>query len=441
MSDEALLREILDAQLELVCRFRADGTILFVNRAYARSLDRDPADLTGENLWDFVTGEDQAHVRGMLEKLTPGNPELTIENRFETAGGTRWMLWHNHALEFDENGAWSIGQSTGIDITDRKELEVRLELLVSELNHRVKNTLMVVKAMAHQSFRGSRLPGDAVAAFNDRLIALAGAHDALSRANWVGANPCRGRHHGPADLPQRGRPDCDVRTGGDNSRSGDRAAGHGLSRTGDQCAQIWIAVGSVRADRDQLGDEREWSALDRMGGNRRSGHQHARAARLRDQVGDRVRAAATEWYGSNHLRPGGAALPHVDTIAAIRADRGRAMIAGKRILVMEDEYMIGSMVCDMLEDAGAEPVGPIGQVAEGLAIVDGGGIDAAVIDWNLCGESGLPVAEALAGLSVPFVITTGYGAVEPPFDGRPLLAKPYLLAELTAVLVALLPPE
>lgn len=188
MSNVALLREILDAQLEMVCRFRADGTILFVNRAYANSLKLEPADLTGQSLWQFVTGSDQEGVREQLAQLTPGQPEITIENRFETANGTRWMLWRNHALAFDEGGQWSIAQSTAIDITERRQLEEQLELLVGELNHRVKNTLMVVQAMAHQTFRGTDVPAVPVEKFNRRLAALSGAHDALSRQNWSGAS-------------------------------------------------------------------------------------------------------------------------------------------------------------------------------------------------------------------------------------------------------------
>lgn len=187
MSDKALLREILDAQLEMVCRYSADGTILFVNQAYARTLDHDPEELTGRNLWNYVTDEDHSHVSEMLERLTPQTPELTIENRFETSDGTRWILWRNHALEFDDQGRWQVAQSTGIDITERKQLEEQMQLLVGELNHRVKNTLMVVQAMAHQSFRGAGLAAQPVAKFNDRLSALSGAHDALSRTNWTGA--------------------------------------------------------------------------------------------------------------------------------------------------------------------------------------------------------------------------------------------------------------
>jgi PAS domain S-box-containing protein len=187
MSDKALLREILDAQLEMVCRFTADGKILFVNRAYAATLGHAPDELTGQNLWAYVTEEDHAHVSRMLDQLTPAAPELTIENRFETAQGPRWVLWRNHALAFDEAGRWCEAQSTGIDITERKHLEEQLELLVDELNHRVKNTLMVVQAMAHQTFRGTSLPAQPVATFNNRLAALSGAHDTLSRTSWTGA--------------------------------------------------------------------------------------------------------------------------------------------------------------------------------------------------------------------------------------------------------------
>lgn len=186
MPDRELLRKILDAQLEMVCRFRADGTIMFVNRAYARSLDREPDDLTGQNLWSFIAGDDHSHVRAQLDRLTPEQPELTIENRFDTASGTRWILWSNHALEFDASGKWTVGQSTGIDITERKQLEEQLELLVGELNHRVKNTLMVVQAMAFQTFRGPDANSEPVVAFTQRLRAVSGAHDALSRSNWTG---------------------------------------------------------------------------------------------------------------------------------------------------------------------------------------------------------------------------------------------------------------
>lgn len=183
----SLLREILDAQLEMVCRFSRDGTILFVNNAYAATLGASPTELTGRSLWRYVSDVDRSHVEEQISLLSQDQPTLNIENRFETASGTRWILWRNHALAFGDDGRWTQAQSTGIDITERKQLEEQRQLLIDELNHRVRNTLMVVQGMAYQSFKGSGVPADALTSFNARLHALAAAHTALSAANWVGA--------------------------------------------------------------------------------------------------------------------------------------------------------------------------------------------------------------------------------------------------------------
>ncbi|WP_220094547.1 response regulator [Novosphingobium taihuense] len=113
------------------------------------------------------------------------------------------------------------------------------------------------------------------------------------------------------------------------------------------------------------------------------------------------------------------------------------MIDGKRILVVEDEFIVAAMLCDTLEDNGAVPLGPVGRVAEGLTVIAQGGIDAAVLDWNLAGEPGTPLAEALAERGIPFVIATGYGSVEAPFADRPILGKPYISANLIEKLSAL----
>ncbi len=102
------------------------------------------------------------------------------------------------------------------------------------------------------------------------------------------------------------------------------------------------------------------------------------------------------------------------------------MIAGKRILVVEDEFIVAAMLCDVLEDAGAQPLGPVGRVEDALEIIANQAIDAAVLDWNLHGQSGMPLAEALRVRDIPFVIATGYGTVEDTFANQPILSKPYV---------------
>lgn len=188
MEEADVLRDILDAQLDMLCRFSADGTILFANSAYARMTGHPREAMAGRKVWAFIPASEHAGIQAELALLSPDNPARTIENRLDGPDGTvRWTLWRNHALAFDSQGRWQVAQSTGIDITERKTLEDRLRLLVEELNHRVKNTLMVVQAMAWQSFRGEQVPAGAVENFHARLHALACAHTILSREQWSGA--------------------------------------------------------------------------------------------------------------------------------------------------------------------------------------------------------------------------------------------------------------
>ncbi len=72
--------------------------------------------------------------------------------------------------------------ATVADIAERKRAEAQRELLLAELNHRVKNTLAVVQGLAHLTFRHT--DGPARSAFEGRLQALAGAHDLLTRSHW-----------------------------------------------------------------------------------------------------------------------------------------------------------------------------------------------------------------------------------------------------------------
>ena len=84
------------------------------------------------------------------------------------------------------------GELTGIfvqghDVTDHKRAERHQQLLVGELNHRVKNTLAVVQSLTHQSFHSSIPATDAIRRFEGRLEALATAHNLLTRKNWESA--------------------------------------------------------------------------------------------------------------------------------------------------------------------------------------------------------------------------------------------------------------
>jgi CheY-like chemotaxis protein len=116
-----------------------------------------------------------------------------------------------------------------------------------------------------------------------------------------------------------------------------------------------------------------------------------------------------------------------------------ASLAGRRVLVVEDETLVAMLVEDTLADAGVVVLGPAATVAESLALLEKDRPDLAVLDLNLAGETSEPVAEALIRMGVPFVVASGYGAAGLPqrLANVPVLAKPYAPEDLTAALARL----
>ncbi len=120
--------------------------------------------------------------------------------------------------------------------------------------------------------------------------------------------------------------------------------------------------------------------------------------------------------------------------------RKSAALAGLRILVVEDDYMVAQLLTLMLEDLGCVVIGPFPDAVSGVAAVRNNNIDGAVIDANLGGGmTSAPVAAALKAASLPFVVATGYGALalsDEALDRAPRVTKPYNEAELEATAMA-----
>ena len=104
-------------------------------------------------------------------------------------------------------------------------------------------------------------------------------------------------------------------------------------------------------------------------------------------------------------------------------------MAGRSILIVEDEPLIAMMLEDFLDSLGHRVAATCDTVADALARVGEGGFDVAIIDVNLNGERVWPVADRLAAAGVPYVLATG-GHIEPPppeHAGVPVLSKPFTL--------------
>jgi CheY-like chemotaxis protein len=112
---------------------------------------------------------------------------------------------------------------------------------------------------------------------------------------------------------------------------------------------------------------------------------------------------------------------------------------GRRILIVEDEFLIRMLLEDMLVDLGYELAGVAGRLDEAANLARTAEIDLAILDVNLDGEDVYPVADILIGRGVPFVFVSGYGGRGLPeaYSGRPTLQKPFQLDELEKILIAL----
>jgi len=91
------------------------------------------------------------------------------------------------------------------------------------------------------------------------------------------------------------------------------------------------------------------------------------------------------------------------------SDRQEEVLRGRRLLVVEDDYLIAVDLAQALEDLVAEIVGPAGSVREALELIAAAGVlDGAVLDINLGQERAWPIADELRQRNVLFVFTTGY---------------------------------
>ena len=121
--------------------------------------------------------------RAALETGNPQDSEVSIK----TASGERWHDLHIEPLR-DITGAIVGLSCAAVDITERKEGEGHLRLLMRELTHRSKNLLAVIQAMARQTARHVGSIDAFLSQFSARLQALATSHDLLVQESWYGVS-------------------------------------------------------------------------------------------------------------------------------------------------------------------------------------------------------------------------------------------------------------
>ena len=364
----------------------------------------------------------------------------------------------------DSSGRVTGASKVARDVTERKEAEKLQRLLVDELNHRVKNTLATVQAIASHSLRRARNSEDFVSSFTGRVQALARAHHLLTERTWRGADV--------ADLVRE-----QVVLGVVESN---RVAFSGPALLLDPQSALHLALvlhelatnarkyGALSVPQGQLSVS--WSMLANKG--------RMLVLQWSERGGPAVAAPSSVGFGTSLIQQaldahGGSAsiqyaaegvtceiklplaepLPLGSAASEVAAVRARSIavlqptdkpsLRGKRILVVEDEALLSMDLEASLAAAGCHVVGPAATVETARKLIAHEQCDAALLDVNLSGHPVDELAAALTKHAVPFAFLTGYGREALPrgFGEAKMLGKPFSQHKVLAMLAHLLTPR
>ncbi|MGH7189856.1 MAG: sensor histidine kinase, partial [Acetobacteraceae bacterium] len=188
VESEARLRHIIDsAQEYAIVSLDGEGRIRGWNAGAERLLGYDQPEALGQPGRIFFTPEDVA--AGIPAR------EIAIARETGRAASERWHVrkdgsrfWGSGVVLPLISGEPDMFLKIFRDGTERRQADGRQQLLINELNHRVKNTLATVQAIVRQTFRSESPGKKAGASLEARLMTLARCHDLLARAHWEGTD-------------------------------------------------------------------------------------------------------------------------------------------------------------------------------------------------------------------------------------------------------------
>jgi two-component sensor histidine kinase len=370
----------------------------------------------------------------------------------------RETVWLHIAgiISRDAKGApWRINGIVEDDSASHLEEDQRQQLL-AELDHRVKNVLAAVQALAQQTAKRTTSLDAFLQTFGGRLKAMASANELLTAARWRGAAI---DHLAAAELGSIAPgqtswdgPELFLTPRAANALS---LALHELATNAVKFGALSIESGHVSLTWTSTADggfEAVWT--ESGGPTVQVPAREGFGATLLAQVTGRELNGETalEYRPSGvrvRLRAGPQAVaerpevvpeaPASRVTETVATSLGPASLKGARVLIVEDAVLLALELETGLSEAGAEVVGPAYELEEALALLDQP-IDAAVLDANLNGRSVTPVAELLQQRKIPFVFATGYGETGGAPGGfeAPVIRKPYDVTQVAAAVAELL---
>jgi PAS domain S-box-containing protein len=425
-----LLRTLFDSFPGAAYVKDAEGRILLGNPGFDAVVGLPPEDYLGRTDLDFVSDPD--HARAIMEHdrmlLCEGVSRQFEEELILPDGQLAQMLSIKSPFT-DAEGRIAGLVGISLDMTERRTAERRLRFLANEVDHRAKNLMGVVQSIVRLT------RAEDIAAFKEaltgRIQALARAHNLLAASRWEGVALATLVNKELAPF---------VRTRGERIRiSGPPVqlepgasqavtmALHELAINAARYGALSVETGELtviwRLDRDAAGPDRlelVWSEAcgppvtaqvePGFGATAiRGAIEHQLAGEIAFDwapTGLVCRIAFPVMQAKAPDRPRSAPPPRPPSGSTPR-DSGTAL-AGRRILILDDEALLAVTLKEAVEERGAEVVGPANHAQAALALIRERAPDLAILDVNLGGTSSAPVATALKALGIPFVYCTGY---------------------------------
>jgi PAS domain S-box-containing protein len=165
-----------------------NGIVTSWNRGAEKLFGYTAEEMIGKSIATLIPRDRLNEEPMILERLARGEAVDEYETVRQRKDGSQFWISLTESPVKNAEGKIVGASKIARDITERRRAETKRAVLVGELNHRVKNTLATVHAIAGQTLSNSRSLKEARSAFEARLMALSRAHDTLTQESWEGAD-------------------------------------------------------------------------------------------------------------------------------------------------------------------------------------------------------------------------------------------------------------
>ncbi|MCP9222196.1 GAF domain-containing protein [Erythrobacter sp. LQ02-29] len=396
-------------------------------------------------------------------ELGPNGARLTPRKSFETWQETvtgKSAPWTEDECEVAEMLRVTllevILRLTDEAVQERKRHAEQQELLIAELNHRVRNILNLIRGLVNQTRHEAGDAASYAEIIGGRIGALAAAHDNVTKQNWS-----------PASVKALIENEADAYSGGKTDR---------IIIEGADCLvspEAYTVLALVL--HEMMTNSAKYGSLSDSTGRLMVGLERAASGDLtitwRERGGPPVQAPKRRGFGSTIIER---SLPYeLDGEAEVNFDltglRARFLIPARyvsgsqdmqsedamdevkttraevdasvnaiptHVLLVEDNMIIALDTEDILRGLGVKKVTTASSVARAIKALQEDAPDFAVLDYNLGQESSDPVAQELSDRKIPFALATGYGDMNDKFadlGAMGILQKPYGKEEVASL--------